>query len=608
MGIRDKYKGVMTVTLSFSAGSNPNVLIPDLAGVKNTLDNLFPPDKFSINDTIVVPGPPPVTYELSERGWVIQGTTTPAGDVEIPPNSIVTVTVLQDTKVVLDTIPDSDSSGVSFVSSCDIDGMEPEVAFPGGGNGSSTNPWQIVNLVQLGRISDCMSDNFILEENIVLTSNWTMIEVIGGDGRFEGTLNFNGKEITNSTSGNFLFYWIREESQLIGAPVSANNLKYYKYIGEAGSEEGPPVISEYESNCLDFYGYVDAAELIEGEIFSGGNGSSDDPWEIRKVDEFRFISGCQDDNFELMNTIEVTNSELPLVDTFAGSLNGNNNYININVTNTSGNMSSGIFNDLSGVTIKNLNIHHNGTFTLQNISYMGALSGGSSGYNGRNTVIDSVNCVSCYVISSGGTSVGGLIGVAVDTEIYNSSFSGEVSGGDEVGGLVGNASGVLIYDSGCETTNVYGTNYVGGIVGTASSIDLDNADFTGIVSEFNGGGAQSIGGIVGFLSDDWGDDSRGFYINGSDFTGKFSGFALDRGGLIGEYESGQLTISNLVVTINNNVEDPMVGVCAGIIGNSSYFPPTDNLTMSGVVWDDRTGMCNDCISGVDKITGCNPPA
>jgi hypothetical protein len=90
------------------------------------------------------------------------------------------------------------------------------------------------------------------------------------------------------------------------------------------------------------------------------------------------------------------------------------------------------------------------------------------------------------------TNIGGLIGLQVEGNIYNSYFSGSVSGKENIGGLVGRREGGEILDSySLGIINGSGDS-VGGLVGVSYSGNIYNSYSVSEVS-----GNSYIGGLVG---------------------------------------------------------------------------------------------------------------
>ena len=141
----------------------------------------------------------------------------------------------------------------------------------------------------------------------------------------------------------------------------------------------------------------------------------------------------------------------------------------------------------------------------------------------------------------GGSSVGGFVGRADDSEFYNSYATGNVVGNhdksDEIGGFIGytdNDEGrVYIYDS-YATGNVSGYHEIGGFVGDNNSGHIFRSYATGNVTG-TGDNPYRLGGFVGQ------NDDNSALIEGSYATGNVSGH-YQIGGFVGENDNRGSTI------------------------------------------------------------------
>jgi hypothetical protein len=141
----------------------------------------------------------------------------------------------------------------------------------------------------------------------------------------------------------------------------------------------------------------------------------------------------------------------------------------------------------------------------------------------------------------GGSSVGGFVGEADDSEFYNAYATGNVVGNhdksDEIGGFIGytdNDEGrVYIYDS-YATGNVSGYHEIGGFVGDNNSGHIFRSYATGNVTG-TGDNPYRLGGFVGQ------NDNNSALIEGSYATGNVSGH-YQIGGFVGENDNSGSTI------------------------------------------------------------------
>lgn len=109
-----------------------------------------------------------------------------------------------------------------------------------------------------------------------------------------------------------------------------------------------------------------------------------------------------------------------------------------------------------------------------------------------------VHLVEAHVTATGFGEHGGLIGLASETVVIDSSFSGTVtSAGSYAGGLIGSGPFSSVRDSFSHGT-VTGTQYVGGLVGSLENGGIE-ASFSTADVNFTGATNGSAGGLAGWL-------------------------------------------------------------------------------------------------------------
>lgn len=252
--------------------------------------------------------------------------------------------------------------------------------------------------------------------------------------------------------------------------------------------------------------------------YSGGSGTTGDPYQIANVTDLLTLSADANDYNKCFimtadidldpnlpgNQIFTTAVIAPDTDhtnygifdgnAFTGVFDGAGHKIaNLTIdTNGAGNDFLGLFGCVSGGEIKNLKLE-NASVTGGNDSWeVGGLAGGNAG------TIN--NCSSTGSIISGNSTwdIGGLVGNTGN--IINSFSTCNVATGDDsffAGGLTGDSDGVI---TNCFSTgNVSGgtwAQYFGGFMGGADSGSISNCYSTGTVN-----GTYCIGGFVGALGD-----------------------------------------------------------------------------------------------------------
>ncbi|MEN6307613.1 MAG: GLUG motif-containing protein [Anaerohalosphaeraceae bacterium] len=235
--------------------------------------------------------------------------------------------------------------------------------------------------------------------------------------------------------------------------------------------------------------------LVGGSLagtYGGGSGTAEDPYQIWTPEEMNTIGlnpGDWASHFKLMADIDMsayTGTQYNIIgnDTtdFTGTFEGGRHIINNLTYITSEAVNNvGLFGPAIDATIKNLGVEH------VSISSGGSCIGGLVGL----TIHSSIT--SCYVTGSvrGTDTIGVLVGINFGslTECY---ATGSVSGNGNIGGLVGYNGGTLIA---CyATSSVNGTSdMVGGLVGRNSNGTLTACYATGSVS-----GVYYVGGLVGY--------------------------------------------------------------------------------------------------------------
>lgn len=169
---------------------------------------------------------------------------------------------------------------------------------------------------------------------------------------------------------------------------------------------------------------------------------------------------------------------------------------------------NGLFDNLSGATVKNLNLANVDIDATSN--HTGAVAGYIVKSQGKQTVIDNVTVSG--TVNGGDYYVGGLVGADsnYDTVIKNSTNNATVvANGQQVGGIVGYATRKTVIENCVNNGNVTGGSFVGGIIGMAAgdddmperSIIVKNCVNNGDVAETATGPAVTwqggVGGIIG---------------------------------------------------------------------------------------------------------------
>jgi hypothetical protein len=228
---------------------------------------------------------------------------------------------------------------------------------------------------------------------------------------------------------------------------------------------------------------IAAGSIPVSAKYSGGTGTSDDPYQIANVTDLLTLSADANDyNKCFIMTADIDlDPNLPSGQVFTTAVIAPD-INNLDLYDFNGVSFTGVF-DGGGHKISNLKIDTNG---LGN-DYLGLFGDVNSGEI-KNLKLENVS------ITDGNSSfyVGGLVGLNFGGSINNCYSTGLIKGATGTGGLVGYNYGSI---SNCYSTgNVTGSGsigHVGGLVGDNYG-SISNCYSTGSVSGFN-----SVGGLVG---------------------------------------------------------------------------------------------------------------
>lgn len=322
-----------------------------------------------------------------------------------------------------------------------------------GGSGTSSDPYGISTVGQFLEINNYLEDDFILLNNIRLTSFYDYVgENNRQSMRFHGTFDGDGHTISNLTAPHGLFVEA-EDATIKNLNVTANIYSGESHVGAlVGDTWGSCTIE----NC-HVSGYVESTESYVGGLI-GSNG---------------------------IGTLQIRQSSFKgtvYAKSYAGGLLGENSR-NCSITQcwTSGSV-TGIGSSSSYGTA------------------VGGLVGRFSGLISE-----------CYSTSSvtGGAGTGGLAGSCQPgpgwpVTIRDSYFTGSIDGySSNSGGIAGNMQGTVGDASitRCYTTaTIWGDIYAGGIVGATGSRSTVSRCYAINPSIDMSGRAKSIGRISGDTS------------------------------------------------------------------------------------------------------------
>ncbi|WP_249976051.1 GLUG motif-containing protein, partial [Vreelandella olivaria] len=165
---------------------------------------------------------------------------------------------------------------------------------------------------------------------------------------------------------------------------------------------------------------------------------------------------------------------------------------------------------------------------------------------------------------TGNAAVGGLVGVAANSDIAASYATGQVTGNGTVGGLVGGASLSNIAASYATGQVTGGTGTAGGLVGRAINSDIAASYATGQVT-----GGTFVGGLVG--------DALNNNIAASYATGQVTG-NNNVGGLVG-WNGGDISHSHW--DVESTEQSSAVGGGTGSQTNVTSIAAANRYTPTG---------------------------
>lgn len=319
-----------------------------------------------------------------------------------------------------------------------------------------------------------------------------------------------------------------------------------------------------------------------GEKYSGGNGTSEDPYRISNADDLLMMAADTNDYnkaFIIVNDINlagyifsnavISQYESSTYIPFGGVFDGNKHSITkltIEIPTNSYTSYVGLFGRIGfGGIVKNLNVKD------VNINGGYYYTGGLCGYNEGNIV----ECNSNGSVI-GFDQFGGLCGNNYGN-IIDCCSTGTISGYHDMGGLCGLNSSII---SGCRSvTNVTGTIYdsqnIGGLCGcnygsiyncyTSGEITgvlkvgglcgYNTGFLTGCSSDCNISGEERIGGLCGINRYGTINNSHSkCYVTGSDFY---------IGGLCGENYGGNIEVCYSLGIVDAFTADYAGGLCGG---------------------------------------------
>ena len=279
--------------------------------------------------------------------------------------------------------------------------------------------------------------------------------------------------------------------------------------------------------------------------FSGGSGSSYDPYIITTGGQLLLARNYSDKYFALGGNIDLNNKNwLPFE--FEGTLDGKGYTISnlyINRTDAYQGLFSKCSGTVSNLTVKNVNIN------APQCSYVGVISGSGGTFTNCKVIFGTTSSV------TGNNYVGGISGYGAkitNCHVESSSASPVVRGNRSVGGVIGCAEDNIEWCT--VNARIAAAYYVGGVVGEASQIlEINDCSFVGSVV-----GETRVGGILGFLSKFW----RGALISRCKASAEITATSGNAGGIVGEVYEISLNSCYTCGSLS------AIGHCGGLAGYS----------------------------------------
>ena len=331
----------------------------------------------------------------------------------------------------------------------------------------------------IGRVTGNQNIGSIFKDGSVIATSGNSYRTIGSVGN---SLN-NTRMIANS---NILVNSAKKTSNILGdqngADVTSEQLldiNTYEmvmdtYIG--GDNDGDGQYYDYDIN-----GNI-VLTPVQEETPLDGSGTSEDPYLIRNVEDYKKSTKDPSKYYKLEQNINFENTKFYQMGSdqnkFTGTLDGNNKTIS-NINHKACN-NSGIIGYNSG-TIKNLNINN---YTVDSQKSAGVVTGYNTG------TIANINIDTAQITSKSYT--GGITGSNTGTIKGITINDLTIAATTNTGGIVGHNTGTI--NTAIVNADVTGTQYVGIAVGYAEQ----NSTTKEVVVDGNVYGSSYSAGVVGY--------------------------------------------------------------------------------------------------------------
>jgi len=333
--------------------------------------------------------------------------------------------------------------------------------------------------------------------------------------------------------------------------------------------------------------------------FAGGAGTSASPYQVNTLAHLNTIAGSstywnkyfiQTGNIDASASSSMNSGQgfLPIANTttaFTGSFNGQGYTISGLYVNRSGTTSVGLFSEVSGATIRGINL------VGATISG-GNNTGGIVGFSGSGATLQDMSVDATSTIN-GIDDTGGIVGEAENSSVTNCYTACTVTGDDNVGGLIGfcDNAGTAKTISLCYTTGTVSStsNDTGGLIGENEQA---------VEKCYSRATVESTGGNAGVLiGHSYGNVTNCFTIGSVKSSN-------DAGGLIG-YTRSTCTVSKCYAAskVMNLVDDESGGLVADNSGSESDCFWIDLFSDDNVCAPDERSDFNNAFKVVSDVEG-----
>ena len=371
-------------------------------------------------------------------------------------------------------------------------------------NGTGTNIGGLVGCNDYSTVRNCYASGDVSETGTNVGGlmgkifNNAVVEYCYSFGAVSGNSNIGGLVgVYNGSTVNYLFWdtvTSGQSSSACGTGKTTTEMKTESTF----TNWNFTIVWDLDSGINEGYPYL---QSIPPPKYSGGDGTSGDPYQIANKTDLKFLSEHSDDwalyfiqtadilfmdtDFDLGGNFynngagftPIGNSSIK----FTGFYNGDNHLVDNLYIYRSAISYIGFFGSINNASVQNLG--------LTNVSVNGDNKvGGLMGYSDESTISN------CYIFGlvNGDSFVGGIMGSNDQSTVSICYSAGTVNGNDNIGGLVG-----YTYQSSMtncySTSDVSGNDNIGGLVG----YNYYNSTVTNCYSSGSVSGTTNVGGLLG---------------------------------------------------------------------------------------------------------------